>query len=560
MDQKINPLRDAIQSSWWATRDAFRVFPALTAGAWFACLVMMAIPSLQVWSVRWAGGQLTLDSHRSRLFICLVIAASATLLGLASSLSSSINRILQMDLRAHYGAKFSATVDHLTPAQTLDNSFMSKVRATREATPFNVAWQATSTITVVSSIIAMILLGASLWSINPWAAILIIAALLPDLLLYSKLAHVENDVWQEAGPVTRRIDYLEQLQDFTPSSTEMAANPGSFGIPAELNSQHGQYAKLWNRVPQASIRLSFVANIAVFALMFSALFIVLRSDSTVNDVVAAMLGMLSGLSVTRSVGSAFGEFMASVPLIKAYKELIELLTKPRAGEVIAGPVGIEVSHGSFTYPTSTGQTLSDINLNIEPGSVVAFLGENGCGKTTLVKLLAGLLEPDSGTITMRGSNTESSAACDRLASTSMVFQDFTKLELTVRDFVDPAAKESDAAIRDALTRARAWEFIQQLPAGIDSQLGPQWDGSGLSGGQWQRLALARTFLSGAPVWILDEPTAAVDAQAEAAIYEDVLRQRPAGTTVIIITHRPQTLTDVDAIIYLENGHIINTVS
>ncbi len=100
-----------------------------------------------------------------------------------------------MDLRAHYGAKFSATVDHLTPAQTLDNLFMGKVRATREAIPFNVAWQATSTITVVSSIIAMILLGASLWSINPWAAILIIAALLPDLLLYSKLAHVENDVW-----------------------------------------------------------------------------------------------------------------------------------------------------------------------------------------------------------------------------------------------------------------------------------------------------------------------------------------------------------------------------
>ncbi|SDU80595.1 ATP-binding cassette, subfamily B [Arcanobacterium phocae] len=194
MDQKINPLRDAIQSSWWATRDAFRVFPALTAGAWFACLVMMAIPSLQVWSVRWAGDQIALDNQRSQLFICLVIAASATLLGLASSLSSSINRILQMDLRAHYGAEFSASVEHLTPAQTIDNAFMSKVRATREATPFNVAWQATSTITVVSSIIAMILLGASLWSINPWAALLVIAALLPDLLIYSKLAHVENDV------------------------------------------------------------------------------------------------------------------------------------------------------------------------------------------------------------------------------------------------------------------------------------------------------------------------------------------------------------------------------
>ncbi|QJC21886.1 ATP-binding cassette domain-containing protein [Arcanobacterium buesumense] len=204
--------------------------------------------------------------------------------------------------------------------------------------------------------------------------------------------------------------------------------------------------------------------------------------------------------------------------------------------------------------------MQDINLSIEPGSVVAFLGENGCGKTTLVKLLAGLLEPDTGTVTVHGPHAQSSATSDRQASTSMVFQDFTKLELTVRDFVDPAGKESDDAIQDALTRARAWDFIQQLPDGINAQLGPQWDGSGLSGGQWQRLALARTFLSGAPIWILDEPTATVDVQAEAAIYEDVLHQRPAGTTVIIITHRPQTLTDVDAIIYLENGHIINTVS
>ncbi|WP_216386634.1 ATP-binding cassette domain-containing protein [Arcanobacterium phocae] len=340
----------------------------------------------------------------------------------------------------------------------------------------------------------------------------------------------------------------------------MAANPGSFGIPTELNNQHSRYANLWNRVPQASIRLTFAANIAVFALMFGALYIVLQSDSTVNDVVAAMLGMLSGLSVTRNVGSAFGELMASVPLIKAYKDLTELLTKPRTGHVITGPVGIEVSHGSFTYPTGTGAALQDINLSIEPGSVVAFLGENGCGKTTLVKLLAGLLEPDTGTVTVHGPHAQSSATSDRQASTSMVFQDFTKLELTVRDFVDPAGKESDDAIQDALIRARAWDFIQQLPDGINAQLGPQWDGSGLSGGQWQRLALARTFLSGAPIWILDEPTAAVDVQAEAAIYEDVLHQRPAGTTVIIITHRPQTLTDVDAIVHLENGHIINTVS
>ncbi|WP_236023546.1 ATP-binding cassette domain-containing protein [Bifidobacterium miconis] len=155
---------------------------------------------------------------------------------------------------------------------------------------------------------------------------------------------------------------------------------------------------------------------------------------------------------------------------------------------------------SGTTDTPARLALDDISLDIAPESIVAFVGENGSGKTTLAKIIAGILEPDSGTVTL--------------------------------------PRPNDANVTTTLGR-----------------LGAQWGGIGLSGGQWQRLALARTFLSDQPLWILDEPTAAVDATAEAAIYHDLTENRPAGTTVIVTSHRPHVLTHVDRIVVLDRGRV-----
>lgn len=304
----VKTLSDAIRTGVWATRDAFHIFPGLAFGAWSSCLIMMMVPSLQVWSVRWASHAFTPGTRSVPVAVCAVVALCATLLGAASSVYGSVSQMLQMSLRTRYGADFSAAMQDLSPAQTLDNELMSRVRATREAIPFNVAWQATSTITVTSAIVSMLMLAGSLWTISPWVALLVALALFPDLLTRSRLAGVENDVWIRQGAVGRRIDYLEQLQDFTPSSTELAAHPGSFGITKELRRIQDKYASLWNEVPRAALRLAGLANICVFALIFSAVAVIAWNGAGVVDVAAAMLGILSGLSVTRSVGSAFGNF------------------------------------------------------------------------------------------------------------------------------------------------------------------------------------------------------------------------------------------------------------
>lgn len=175
------------------------------------------------------------------------------------------------------------------------------------------------------------------------------------------------------------------------------------------------------------------------------------------------MGVLGCLLVTRGAGAAYGELMASAPLIAQYESLAADISA-RTGEAETpgrGPEALVASNVTFTYPGSHAPVITDASMRIKPGEFVAFVGANGSGKTTFAKPLGGILEPDAGTIAIG----QASDAASRRARSAMVFQDFTRFEVTVRRFVDP------------------------LPGAIDAQLGPQWDGAGLSGGQWQRLAL-----------------------------------------------------------------------
>ncbi|SEA17107.1 ABC transporter [Bowdeniella nasicola] len=199
------------------------------------------------------------------------------------------------------------------------------------------------------------------------------------------------------------------------------------------------------------------------------------------------MGVLSCLLVTRGAGAAYGELMASAPIIAQYESLAADISA-RTGEAETpgrGPEALVASNVTFTYPGSHAPVITDASMRIKPGEFVAFVGANGSGKTTFAKPLGGILEPDAGTIAIG----QASDAASRRARSAMVFQDFTRFEVTVRRFVDPLLRHSDDQIEAALRAAQAWSYIAPLPGAIDAQLGPQWDGAGLSGGQWQRLAL-----------------------------------------------------------------------
>jgi ATP-binding cassette, subfamily B, bacterial len=227
-----------------------------------------------------------------------------------------------------------------------------------------------------------------------------------------------------------------------------------------------------------------------------------------------------------------------------------------------GPFGRIVVEGvTFSYPGSERVALRDVSLHVEPGEVVALVGANGSGKTTLAKLLAGLYLPSQGRVCWDGRDTREVDSRELLSHAAIVFQDFIRYALSAGDNIALGRHEraqDTAAIVRAAERAGADRDIGTLPEGYQTLLGPAFiDGTDLSTGQWQRLALARTFFRDAPLVILDEPTAALDAKAEHELFARI-GELFGDRSVLIISHRFSTVRSADRIYVLNEGCVVES--
>lgn len=220
--------------------------------------------------------------------------------------------------------------------------------------------------------------------------------------------------------------------------------------------------------------------------------------------------------------------------------------------------GIVVDHVSFQYPEGSRKVLEDISLNINPGEVVALVGENGSGKTTLIKLLCRLYDPTSGTITFDGMDLRQFETKALRREIAIIFQDYAHFHLTAREniwFGNTDLAPDDERIMAAARRAGADEVIRALPQGYETILGKRFAaGEELSVGEWQKVALARAFMRDAQIIVLDEPTSSMDAKAEYEAFQN-FHQLVRGRTAILISHRFSTVRMADRIYVLEQGHV-----
>jgi ATP-binding cassette subfamily B protein len=222
--------------------------------------------------------------------------------------------------------------------------------------------------------------------------------------------------------------------------------------------------------------------------------------------------------------------------------------------------GVEFDDVTFEYPGATNVALRDVTLRVRPGQSVALVGSNGSGKTTLVKLLAGLYAPTRGVVRYQGRDLRDWDPVALRQRIGVIFQDFNRYQLTVGENIgagDVAAFEDRERWAEAAAKGQAEEFIRQLPGAYETQLG-RWffNGQELSGGQWQRIALARAFMrTGAEILVLDEPTAAMDAETEAQIFEH-FRSLTHDRIAILISHRFSTVRYADQIVVLDEGRIV----
>ncbi len=246
----------------------------------------------------------------------------------------------------------------------------------------------------------------------------------------------------------------------------------------------------------------------------------------------------------------FYEFMALQPAV----------SDPPVGVPLAGVArqAIRFENVGFRYPTAARPVLEGINLVIGPGEMVAFVGENGAGKSTLIKLLCRLYDPTAGRIFLGDTDLRALRRADLWANFSVLFQDFVPYQNTVAENIWFGACErehTEGAIEAAAEHGGAASFVRALPRGYEQMLGLiNEGGTEISGGQWQKIALSRTFYRDAPIVILDEPSSALDVQSEHEVFER-FKELTAGKTSVVISHRLSTVRMADRIFYLDRGQV-----
>ncbi len=311
-------------------------------------------------------------------------------------------------------------------------------------------------------------------------------------------------------------------------------------------------------------RTDLVGNAALTAALVAVLLIISRRTNegslTLADAAAAALAVQQLTSQLQSFANSAGSAVEASYFVQDVSRFIARLDDAPAAPVFDGQFeGLRVDTVSYRYPGATETALHDVSLDLSPGRIVAVVGENGSGKSTLTKIASGLYKPQAGSIQVKLDGAWRPVDGPLTGLVAAVFQDFARYELTVAENVWLGSPSDDIdydRLRTALATMRLTQAIDELPDGIDSRLGRSFAGGlDLSIGQWQRLALARTIYSQAPIVLLDEPTSAADARAESDFFSN-LRSLLADRAVMVVSHRFATVRHADEILVLNEGYLV----
>jgi ATP-binding cassette subfamily B protein len=415
--------------------------------------------------------------------------------------------------------------------------------------------------------ITLISLSLGVIFYSPWLFVLLVVCIVPAFMGESHFAFLGYSLAHEITPVRRELDYLRLIG----TSKENAKEVKLFGLGGHL---HDRYALLTGKIIGKNIsltrhRLLWGSIFAVFGSIGyygSYVFLVwqaLQGRITVGTLIF-LTGSIAGASTQlQGVFSLFSHIadqaLHLTDLVDFLKVQPTIRSRPNALHV-PQPIrqGFEFRDVSFRYPGTSRTILKNLNFRLEPGEHVALVGENGQGKTTLVKLLARLYDPSSGAIYLDGKDLREYSVEELHKEIGVIFQDFVRYDMPARMNIGVGRidrLDDDEALWIAAEKSRADRLLTRFSHGLDQMLGRRFEGGvDLSGGEWQKFALARAYLRDAQVLILDEPTAALDAVAESEVFarfDDLSRDKMA----LLISHRFSTVRKSDRIVVLEDGQI-----
>ena len=479
--------------------------------------------------------------------------------------------LCQSLLRAQLGQRVNVMI--LEKALTLDlrhfedSEFYDKLtRARREAStrPLSLV---TRTFGLVQNGISLSSYAVLLSHFSPWAVGILVVAGLPAFIAETKFSGDAFRLFRWRSPETRMQIYLETVL----AREDHAKEVKLYGLgPRLLERYRDIFRRLYREDRALTIRrdvwgfaLGLIATAALYAAYaWIAVSTVMRAV-TLGQMTMYVSLFRQGQAAVSAILSAVGGMYEDNLYLSTLYEYLETQVPEPTGTAVRGPHpedGIRFEDVSFAYPDAETPALEHITLHLTPGASLALVGENGSGKTTLIKLLTRLYQPSAGRILLDGRDLTEWDEQTLRERIGVIFQDFTRYQMLVGENVgagDERYFDDEPRWHAAAEKGMASEFIETLPQGYQTQLG-KWfkDGRELSGGQWQKIALARAFMrTRADILVLDEPTAAMDAQAEADIFEH-FRQLAQERITILISHRFSTVRMADQIAVLDRGGIV----
>jgi ATP-binding cassette subfamily B protein len=562
----------------WLTT-ALRAAPILTS---FMCLTTILSSVLSPLSIYGVSLAVSAAGRNASLWPGILLAGGCLLVSaMAANVSYPIGDTVDDKVDRHvHDDLLQLTADVPTIAHHEDPALADRLALVqRDAHELGGIYRLLTTVGAVTGTATVV---ALLWSVGPGLSVLLVFAAIPSVV-HGVGQYRRNALWKGSERFRRvahkTIDVL--------SDPRQGVEVRCFGLSATLTGVASDALGMRNR-PWMSVTSRYAKLTAIGWLGFgvcyavAVLWLLQQVRDGAADVGDLALLLLIGPQVVttgQGISANVRMILGALQTFGRYQWLREYSATHSWSESTLSPPdrltsGIRFDHVDFAYPSAeaagTGvepaaMSLRDVSLDLPAGTTVAFVGENGAGKSTLVKLLARLYDPTSGDVLIDGVPLRQIDAVQWRERMSAGFQDFASLELLTADSVgvgDLDSRDDRERVDSAVDAGQARPVVDGLRDGLDTQLGTQFTGGvGLSGGQWQRLALARAFMRSKPLlMLLDEPTAALDPEAEQAVYEQygvIARQlaRTTGAVTVLVSHRFSTVRMADLIVVVADGRI-----
>ena len=430
--------------------------------------------------------------------------------------------------------------------------------------PGDLTW---SVLGLSSNIVTIVLMASLLASLHYILVILALVAAVLSLALERRVTSRLYEFFYKETTEEREREYFGDLLVQPRTTKEIRA----YVLADYLLGRHRKLSEdLFQQREQmyrSGTRISMLSGLVTgTALALAYVFVAVRGAAGTIDPGGVVLVIGAFTSVSATLGNISSTFVAvdqHTTFLDDYFSFLAidpLVPVPAAPRTLPnGPIeGIEFDDVTFSYPGGTAPAVEGLSLRIRSGELIALVGENGAGKSTLVKLLLRFYDVDRGSVRVGGVDLRDVDPEELRSRIGVLFQDYASYELSVRENVvmgRPGGKIDDDRVTEALRDSRSEWLVKKMSNGLDSRVGRLFEGGhDLSGGEWQRLALARIMYRDADIWILDEPTSSLDPEAEAGIFAE-LKQNLKGRIGIVISHRFSTVRIADRIAVVADGRV-----